>query len=83
MINLDQSADVIWVPADQVPETGVNAPPKSLASRATPMTCMIKGSSACINGPKQEIQWTLFAATRFTITWKVPSTGWSLPRLAG
>jgi hypothetical protein len=27
MINLDQSADVIWVPADQVPETGVNAPP--------------------------------------------------------
>jgi hypothetical protein len=27
MINLDQSAAVIWVPADQVPETGVNAPP--------------------------------------------------------
>ncbi len=25
--NLDQPADVIWVPADQVTETGVNSPP--------------------------------------------------------
>jgi hypothetical protein len=27
MINLDLPADVMWVPADQVPETGDNAPP--------------------------------------------------------
>ncbi len=25
-LNLDQPADVIWVPADQVPETGTNSP---------------------------------------------------------
>jgi hypothetical protein len=26
-LDLDQPADVIWVPADQVPETGANSPP--------------------------------------------------------
>jgi hypothetical protein len=27
MINLDLPADVLWVPADQVPETGADTPP--------------------------------------------------------
>jgi hypothetical protein len=27
MINLDLPADVLWVPADQVPETGAETPP--------------------------------------------------------
>jgi hypothetical protein len=26
-LDLDQPADVIWVPADQVPETGASSPP--------------------------------------------------------
>jgi hypothetical protein len=27
MINLELAADVLWVPADQVPETGAESPP--------------------------------------------------------
>ena len=44
--------------------------------------CMIKGLRICINGPKQEIQWTLFAATRFTdAPGKYGSTGWRTLRM--
>jgi hypothetical protein len=34
MINLDLPADVMWVPADQVPETGDNAPSKQATGQS-------------------------------------------------